>query len=98
MNEEKLECELGLDRLLVVHFDLEAEILDHTPDLGGRLARCREVAVHENRVGWIERQGLEAAQVMFAASGDADFGTRVEEAKETEHFQTALRGELVAML
>ena len=35
---------------------------------------------------------------MFAAASDADFGTRVEEAKETEHFQAALRGELVAML
>ena len=61
MNKERLERELGANRLLIVHFDLEAEIFDHAPDFGGRLAGCREVAVYEDRVGWIERQRLETA-------------------------------------
>ena len=58
MNEEKLECELGIDWLLIVHFDLEAEVFDHAPDFGGRLAWCREIAVHEDGVGWIEGEWL----------------------------------------
>ena len=98
MNSEKLERELAADRLLMVHFNLEAQIFDHPPDFWGRLARCREVAVYEDGVGWIERQRLETTQIMFAAAGDADFGMRVEEAKETEHFQTALRSQLVTVL
>ena len=53
MNEERLECELGADWLLVVHFDLEAEVLNHAPDFWGWLAWCREVAVHEDGVGWV---------------------------------------------
>ena len=61
MNSEKLERELGADRLLIVHFDLEAQVLDHAPDLGGWLARCREVAVHKDGVGWIEGERLETA-------------------------------------
>ena len=61
MNEERLKCELNANRLLVVHFNLEAEILDHAPDFWCRLAWCREVAVHEDGVGWIERQRLETA-------------------------------------
>jgi len=61
MNREKLERELGADRLLMVHFNLEAQIFDHAPDFGGWLPRCREVAVHEDGVGWIERQRLETA-------------------------------------
>ncbi len=40
---------------------------------------------------------MEAAEVMFAAAGDADFGARVEKAEETEDFQTTLRREVVAM-
>ena len=61
MNKEKLERESGADRLLVIDFDLEAQVLDHAPDLGGQLAGCCEVAVHENGVGWVERQWLETA-------------------------------------
>ena len=61
MNDERLKRELNANRLLVVHFDLEAEVLDHAPDFGGRLAWCREVAVHKDGVGWIERQRLETA-------------------------------------
>ena len=86
MNKEKLDRELGTDRLLVVHFNLEAQILDHAPDFGGRLARCREIAVHEDGVGWIQGEGLETAQIMFAASCNADFGSRVQEPEEAEYF------------
>lgn len=61
MNEGRLKRGLDVNRLLVIHFDLEAEILDHAPDFGGWLAWCGEVAVHEDGVGWIECQRLEAA-------------------------------------
>jgi hypothetical protein len=93
-----LNRELGADDwLLVVHFDLEAQIFDHAPDFRGWLAWCREVAVHEDRVGWIEGQGLEAAQIVLAAAGNAEFGAWMQEPKETEYFQAALRGEVVAV-
>ena len=97
MDEEKLECELGVDWLLIIDFNLKTEVLDHTPDFGGRLAWCREVAVHKDGVGWIEREWLETAQVMFAAASNANFGVWVQESEETEYFQTSLRGKLVAM-
>jgi hypothetical protein len=83
---------------LVIYFDLEAQIFDHAPDFWGRLAWGREIAVHEDGVCWIERQRLEAAQIVFAASGNAEFGAWVQEPEEAEHFQTTLRGELVAVL
>jgi hypothetical protein len=53
---ERLRTKLGafFSRRLVVHFDLEAQILDHAPDFGGWLAWCREVAVYEDGVGWVE--------------------------------------------
>ena len=86
MNDKKLACELCVDRLPVVDFDLEAQILDHAPDLGCRLAWCREVPVHEDGVGWVERERLEAAEVVFPSSGDAEFSVRVEKSEETEHF------------
>ena len=60
---ERLRTKLGVffSSRLVVHFDLEAQVLDHAPDFWGWLARCREVAVHEDGVGWIKRQRLETA-------------------------------------
>ena len=85
MNDERLKRELNANRLLVVHFDLESQIFDHAPDFRGRLAWCREVAVHEDGVGWIERQGLEAAEIVFAASGDTEFGAGVEKPEEAEY-------------
>ena len=98
MNREKLERELGADRLLMVHFNLEAQIFDHAPDFGGWLAWCREVAVYEDGIGWIEGKWLQGPKIMLAAAGDADFGTWVKEAEEAEDFQAALRGKLIAML
>lgn len=98
MNEERLKRELHANRLLVIHLDLKAEVFDHAPDFGGWLAWCREVAVHEDGVGWIEGERLKAAEIVFAASGNADFGAWVQEAEETEHFQAALRSQLIAVL
>lgn len=89
---------LACHRLLVVHFDLEAEVFDHAPDFGGWLAWCREVTVYEDGVGWIEGERLEGSEIMFAASGNAKFSTRVEETEEAEDFQTSLWCEIVAVL
>ena len=96
--DTNLRDSLRCYRLLVIHFDLEAQVFDHAPDFGGRLAWCREVAVHEDGVSWIESERLQTAEIIFAATGNADFGARVQEPEEAEHFQAALRGELVAML
>ena len=74
------------DRLLVIDFYLETQILDHAPDFGGRLAWCREIAVHEDGVGWVERERLEAAEVVFPPAGDANFSMWVQEPEETEYF------------
>jgi hypothetical protein len=72
--------------LLVSHFNLKSKILNHAPDFWGRLAWCREVAVHEDGVGWIEGEGLETAQIVFAASGHAEFGAWVQESEQAEYF------------
>ena len=85
------------NRLLVVHFDLESQIFDHAPDFRGRLAWCGEVAVHEDGVGWIEGQWLEAAEVVFAATSHTEFGTWVQEPEEAEHFQASLRRQVVTV-
>ena len=97
MNKEKLERELDADRLLVIDFDLEAQIFDHPPDFWGRLAWCREVAVHKDGVGWIEGERLETAQIVFAASGYAEFGAGVEKPEEAEYFQASLRSQVVTV-
>ena len=71
---------------MVIHFDLEAEIFDHAPDFRSRLAWCREVAVHEDGVGWVEGQWLKATEVVFPATGDTEFGAWVQEPEEAEYF------------
>ena len=50
---ERLRTKLGgfFSSLLIVHFDLEAEVFDHAPDLVGWLAWCCEVAVHKDGDG-----------------------------------------------
>lgn len=70
----------------MVHFDLEAQVFDHAPDFGGRRAWRREIVVHEDGVGRVEGQGLEAAEVMFAAACYAELGPWMEEPEEAEHF------------
>ena len=82
---------------LVVHFDRESQIFDHPPDFRRWRARGCEVTVHEDGVGWIKSEWLQAAQIVFAAAGDADFGAGMEEAEEAEHFEAALWRELIAI-
>ena len=84
-------------RLLVINFNLKSQIFDHAPDFWGWLAWCCEVAVYEDGVGWIEGEGLKAAEIVFAASGNADFGARVKKTEEAEHFQAALWSQLIAV-
>ena len=89
---ERLRMKLGAfsSSLLVVHFNLEARGPRSCSRLRGRLARCREVAVHEDGVGWIERRRLKAAEIVFAAAGNADFGTWVEETEEAEALSSSV--------
>jgi len=84
-------------RALVVDFDAEAEITDHAPYFGGWSARCGEISIDEDGVGRIERQWLQAAQIVFAAAGNSDLGARMKEAEKAQHFQTTLRGEVIAL-
>lgn len=97
MNEARLRRELHANRLLVIHLDLKSQVFDHTPDFRGRLAWCREIAVYEDGVGWVEGEGLQAAEVVFTPARDAYFGTWVKKAEEAEHFQAALRSQLIAV-
>src|SRR5690242_6112880 len=89
---------LSCNRLPVVHFNGETEVFDHPPDLRCWSAWGGQIAVDEDRVGWVEGQRLEAAEIVFAASGDADFCTRVKEAEEAQDLKTSLRREVVAVL
>src|SRR2546425_7882678 len=67
-----------------VHF--EAEVFDHLPGLGRGHARRREVAADKERVGGIERQRLQRAQVELATARDAQLRPWVQEADQTEYF------------
>lgn len=78
-----------LDRRRLI--ELETQVADHLMGIGGVLPGCGQIAVDENRIGRIEAQRLQRAQVDFAAAGDADFFVRVDEAKQAERFQAALR-------
>ena len=83
---------------LVIDFDGEAEIADHAPDLVRRSTRRCEVSIDEYGVRRIQRQRLQAAQIVFATAGDADFRTGMKETKETEDFQATLRCQVIALL
>jgi hypothetical protein len=63
-------------------FDLEAHVFDHPMSFGAVLARSGEIAVHEDRVGGIERQRLEGPEVNFSAASDPKLLGRIGEAKE----------------
>ena len=66
---------------------MEAEVLDHAVIFAGVLSWRGEVVADEQRVGGIESQRLQAPQVHFTSSGDADFGSRVSEPEECEDFE-----------
>lgn len=74
--------------------ELEAEVRDHAVRVRGFLARRGEIAVDEDRVGGIERQGLQRPKIDFSAAGHANLFARVDEPEETERFQAFLRGQL----
>src|SRR5262249_44119679 len=74
------------DRLLVAN-DLEAELFEHFV-VGRRcLALGGQIVAHENRVGGVEAQRLQAAQVQLTAAGDADLAVGVGHAKHGQHFE-----------
>ena len=76
---------------LVIDLDGEAEVTDHAPDFWRRGTWRGEVSVDEHGVCRIERQRLQAAQIVFTSAGNADFRARMKEAEETEDFQATLR-------
>ena len=57
-------------RLFVVR-DLEAQVLDHLVVGRRGLALGRQIIADEDRIGRIQSQRLQAAQVQLAAAGDA---------------------------
>jgi len=79
------------DRLLVIDSILKPRSSNHTPDFRRGCARRREVAVHEERIGWIQRQRLEATQIVFADRPRRGVRAGVKKSEEAQHFQTALR-------
>src|SRR5262245_14530374 len=78
--------------------DLEAEILEHRPVGLGCLSPRRQVVADEDRVGGLERERLQRAQLLLAASGDADLLSGAHETKEREDLEAAARVELVPTL
>lgn len=64
-----------------VHLDIKSQVFNHAPDFCGRLAWSGEIPIHKHGICRIERQGLQAAQVMLAAAGDTKFRARVKKAE-----------------
>ena len=71
-------------------FDLEAEVGNHLMGFGSFLSRGRQIAVDENRVCRVERQGPERTEVELASAADAKLFIGVDEAEQAENLQTAL--------
>ena len=72
--------------VLVLHFHRKAHVFNHLPDFLVCKAGCRQITVHEERVGDVERQGLKRAEIFFASTGCPDFRFGVEEPEEAENF------------
>ena len=89
--------ELSSHQLPVIDFYFESEIFDHSPNFRRWGAWCCQVAVHEDRVGRIEGQRLQTAEVVLPSAGDTDLRARVEKTEQAEHFQASLRREVIAM-
>ena len=73
--------------------DREAEVGEHGEVGGGGLAAGGEVVADEDRIGGIETEGLQGAEVMLAATGDADLLGGVDEAHEGEDLEAVRGGE-----
>lgn len=72
--------------------------LDHAVGVGGGLARSGEVAVHEEGVGGVEREGLHVPEVQFPAAGDPELCGWIHETEEAEDLEAALGRKLTAPL
>src|SRR5699024_11355029 len=59
--------------------DLEPGVGDHLQILAARLALTGEVVTQEQRVGHVQRDALELAQVTLADGGQAHLGVRVDQ-------------------
>ena len=71
------KCRLDLAaRRLVAGYD-ETHFFDHPVISLRRLAFGGEIVADEDGIGDVEGEGLEAAEVDFAAAGDADFALGV---------------------
>ena len=57
---------------------LESHVLNHLPGLLVALAWRGQVAGDEERVGWIQGQGLELPQMVLSAAGNPDFLRRAK--------------------
>src|SRR5262245_55444179 len=75
---------------LVPRYD-EAQFLNHLVIGLGRLSFRRQVIADEYRIGGIEPQRLQAAQVQLAATGDPQFAPRIDEPKHGQRLQTVPR-------
>ena len=71
-----------------IDLDLKAKVFDHSPHFRRRLTRRGEIAVHKDGIRRIERQRLEAAEIMLPPSGDTKFRPRMQEAEEAEGLET----------
>ena len=60
---------------------LEAKRFDHLIIRAGRLSLGREVVAHENRIGHVQPQRLQAAEAALASAGDPQFASRIGHAK-----------------
>ena len=79
---------------VVCALHLEPGVRDHVEVGLARLALAGEVVAEEDRVGQVQGERLQGAQMDLAAARDADLGVRADEADHRQDAQTALRGEV----
>ncbi len=60
---------------------LKSKIFDHSVGICGHLAGCRQVAVDEDGIGWIEAQRLKRPQIELSPARNADFLSWINEAE-----------------
>src|SRR5206468_1806024 len=72
-------------------FHLEAERADHGARVRVALARCGEVALHEDGVGGEEGQALRRTERALAPARGPDLGARVGQPEERQRAQTTGR-------
>ncbi|MGF6888123.1 hypothetical protein ABIA39_006636 [Nocardia sp. GAS34] len=80
--------------LLVCAFDGESRVGDHLAVVDAGLSLAGQVVAQEDRVGQVQRQRLQAAEVDLATAGETDLDVREEEPEQREDADTAFRGEV----